>query len=144
MLTERRESQRPQGRCGCIIAPRMHRRLIRLTESSRFALAVGIACGALAGLCSLAQAYVLSATVDGVFLGRQDLAQVWPWLRLLFGVMLARGLLLCLQEVAAAEVAVRIKQNLRERLLGAPAPARAILCPRGANRRTDLNRGGRD
>jgi ATP-binding cassette subfamily C protein CydCD len=96
----------------------MHARLIRLTATTRSALVVGIACGALAGLCSLAQAYVLSATVDGVFLGRQDLAQVWPWLRLLLGVIVARGILLCLQEVAAAEVAVRIKQDLRERLLG--------------------------
>ena len=96
----------------------MHRRLIRLTDASRFALAVGIAGGVLAGLCSLAQAYALSAAVDGVFLGRQGLAQVWPWLRLLFGVIIARGLLLCLQEIAAAEVAVRIKQDLRERLFG--------------------------
>jgi ATP-binding cassette subfamily C protein CydCD len=96
----------------------MHRRLIRLTASSRVALAIGIACGTAAGLCSLAQAYLLSATVDGVFLGGQNLGQVWPWLRLLLGVIIARGLLLCLQEIAAAEVAVRLKQQLRYRLVG--------------------------
>jgi ATP-binding cassette subfamily C protein CydCD len=56
--------------------------------------------------------------VDGVFLGRQNLGQVWPWLGLLLGVIVARGLLLCLQEIAAAELAVRIKQDLRERLVG--------------------------
>ncbi|MFH1183664.1 MAG: thiol reductant ABC exporter subunit CydD [Chloroflexota bacterium] len=94
----------------------MHRRLIRLTQSSRLVLSVGIGCGVLAGLCSLAQAYALSATVDGVFLGEQPLTSVWPWLRLLLGVIVARGVLLWLQEIAASEVAVRIKRDLRERL----------------------------
>jgi len=32
-------------------------------------------------------------------------------------VIIGRGVLLCLQEIAAADVAVRIKQELRERLL---------------------------
>lgn len=94
----------------------MHRRLIQLTKTSRLALAVAIVGGVLAGLCSLAQAHLLSATVDGVFLDRQTLDQVSPWLRLLLGVIIARGILLGLQETAAAEVAVRIKQDLRERL----------------------------
>jgi len=94
----------------------MHGRLIRLAARSRFALIVGIACGALAGLCAVAQAYVLSATIDSVFLGRQDLAQVGVWLRWLLAVIFARGLLLSLQELAAAEVTARIKQDLRERV----------------------------
>ena len=94
----------------------MHRRLIRLTRSSRLMLSIGIGCGVLAGLCSLAQAYALSATVDGVFLGEQRLINVWPWLRLLLGVIAARGVLLWLQEVAANDVAVRIKHDLRQRL----------------------------
>jgi len=94
----------------------MHRRLILLAQNSRLALSAGIVCGVLAGLCSLAQAYALSATVDGVFLGRLGIAKVWPWLRLLLSVIAARGLLLWLQEIAANEVAVRTKLDLRERL----------------------------
>jgi ATP-binding cassette subfamily C protein CydCD len=94
----------------------MHRRLIQLAQTSHLALSVGILCGVLAGLCSLAQAYTLSATVDSVFLGKQGVAQVWQWLQLLLGVIAVRGLLLWLQEIAANEVAIRVKQDLRERL----------------------------
>jgi ATP-binding cassette subfamily C protein CydCD len=94
----------------------MHRRLILLTKNSRPALSVGIMSGVLAGLCSLAQAYAISTTVDGVFLKHLTIAGMWLWLRLLLGVIAVRGLLLWLQEVAANEVAVRIKQDIRTRL----------------------------
>src|SRR4030042_5755169 len=93
-----------------------HRRLLLLARNSRLALAAGIVCGLLSGLCALAQAYALSATIDGVFLRNQTLAQVWIWMRLLLVAITARGLLVGLQEIASNEVALRVKRNLRERL----------------------------
>jgi ATP-binding cassette subfamily C protein CydCD len=94
----------------------MHRRLIQLAQTARLPLSIGIAGGLIAGLCGVAQAYLLSATVDRAFLGRSGLAGVWPWLHLLLGVIAVRGLFLWMQELAASEVAIRVKQQLRERL----------------------------
>ncbi|HEY5984058.1 MAG TPA: thiol reductant ABC exporter subunit CydD [Anaerolineales bacterium] len=95
----------------------MHRRLLKLALPWRLPLAITMVCGVLAGLCSLAQAYTFSSTVDGVFLDHQGLARVWPWLRLLLVVILLRGILLWLQEISANEVAIRVKGGLREKFV---------------------------
>src|SRR5512143_1833282 len=94
----------------------MHRRLIVLTSEARLPLLLTIAAGLLAGLLTIGQSYALSSTVNDVFLGRQTLAQVWPWMRLLLAIIAARAVLTWLNEVSASTVAVRIKSELRERL----------------------------
>ena len=94
----------------------MHRRLIQLARGTRLALIICIVCGGLAGLCSLLQAYALSTVVDGAFLGGQTVSQMRQWLGWLLAIIFARGLLLGIQEVAASDVAVRVKQDLRQRL----------------------------
>ena len=94
----------------------MHRRLLALARDSRFALTLTILSGLFIGLLAIAQAYLVSATVNDVFLGKQTLLQVTHWLQLLFIVIAARGLLTWLNEVAANAVAVGVKSNLRERL----------------------------
>ena len=99
----------------------MHRRLLRLTDSTRLALAAGVLSGASAGLCSVLQAYLLSSTVDGVFLRHLDLAGVWPGLRLLLLVVAGRGGLIWLQEVASNEVATTIRPSAKCQTL---SPAR--------------------
>jgi ATP-binding cassette subfamily C protein CydCD len=94
----------------------MHRRLLALARDSRVALTLTILSGLFIGLLAIGQAYLVSATVNDVFLEKQTLLQVSHWMQLLFIVIAARGLLTWLNEVAANAVAVRVKSNLRERL----------------------------
>jgi hypothetical protein len=54
----------------------MHRRLLTLTRDSRTALLLTVLSGLLAGLLTIGQAYLVSSTVNGVFLQGQTLAQV--------------------------------------------------------------------
>ena len=94
----------------------MHRRLLALARDLRVALTLTILSGLFIGLLAIGQAYLVSATVNDVFLEKQTLLQVAHWMQLLFIVIAARGLLTWLNEVAANAVAVRVKSNLRERL----------------------------
>ena len=94
----------------------MHRRLLSLTRDSRSALLLTVLSGFLAGLLTIGQAYLLSNTVNGVFLQRQTLADVFPWLRLILIIIAGRAFLTWVNEVSANIVAVRIKSDLRERL----------------------------
>ncbi|MFZ5909871.1 MAG: thiol reductant ABC exporter subunit CydD [Chloroflexota bacterium] len=94
----------------------MHRRLLSLARETRLALALTILSGFLAGLLTIWQAWLLSNTVNEVFLAGQTLSQVWDLLRLMLFVITGRALLTWLNEVSANAVAVRIKTDLRERL----------------------------
>ncbi|HEX9387856.1 MAG TPA: thiol reductant ABC exporter subunit CydD, partial [Anaerolineales bacterium] len=94
----------------------MHRRLLSLTRDSRTALILTVLSGFLAGLLTILQAYLLSSTVNGVFLQKQTLTQVAPWLRLILMIIAGRAFLTWLNEVSANIVAVKIKTDLRERL----------------------------
>lgn len=94
----------------------MHTRLLRLARDSRLALLSTILTGLLAGLLAIAQSYLLSTTINEVFLEKQTLIQVSHWLQLLLAVIAARGLFAWVNEVSANAVAVRVKTDLRERL----------------------------
>ncbi|HEX2997301.1 MAG TPA: ABC transporter transmembrane domain-containing protein, partial [Anaerolineales bacterium] len=94
----------------------MHRRLLSLTRDIRSALLLTILSGFLAGLLTISQAYLLSSTVNGVFLAGQTLAEVAGWLRLILVIIAGRAFLTWVNEVSANAVAVRIKSDLRERL----------------------------
>jgi ATP-binding cassette subfamily C protein CydCD len=94
----------------------MHKRLLQLTTNARFNLSLTVLSGFLAGLLTIWQAWLLSNTVNSVFLEHQTLAQVWNWLRLILFIIAGRGLLTWLNEVSANSVAVRIKTDLRQRL----------------------------
>lgn len=94
----------------------MHRRLLSLTRDSRTALLLTVLSGFLAGLLTIGQAYLLSSTVNGVFLEGQTLADVTPWLQLIVVIIAGRAFLTWVNEVSANIVAVRIKSDLRERL----------------------------
>jgi ATP-binding cassette subfamily C protein CydCD len=67
-------------------------------------------------LLIIGQAYLVSSTVDGVFLGGQTLADVAGWLRFILIIIVARGILTWVNEVSANALAVKIKTSLRERL----------------------------
>jgi ATP-binding cassette subfamily C protein CydCD len=94
----------------------MHRRLLTLTRDARLPLLLTVLSGLLAGFLTIGQAYLVSSTVDGVFLKGQTLAQVSNWLRLILLLIAGRAFLTWVNEVSANVVAVRIKTDLRERL----------------------------
>src|SRR3989304_2973441 len=94
----------------------MNSRLLRLAREVRLALLLTVLSGLFAGLLTIGQSYLISATVDGVFLKKQTLFQVWGWRRLLLGIITARGLLPWLNEVCANAVAVHVKSDLRQQL----------------------------
>src|SRR5512142_953244 len=94
----------------------MHRRLLLLTRDTRIPLILTVVSGLLAGLLTIGQSYALSSTISNVFLNKQTLASVWPWMELLAGIVLGRAALAWVNEVAANAVAVRIKTDLREKL----------------------------
>jgi ATP-binding cassette subfamily C protein CydCD len=72
--------------------------------------------GFLAGLLTIGQAFLLSSTINGVFLQGQTLAQVSHWLQLMLLIIAGRAFFTWLNEVSANIVAVRIKSDLRESL----------------------------
>ena len=94
----------------------MHRRLLSLTRNSRLALTLTILTGFTAGLLAIGQAFLISSTVNGVFLEKQTVTQISIWMQLLFLVILARGFLAWANELSANAVAIKIKTDLRERL----------------------------
>ena len=94
----------------------MHRRLLTLTRDTRIPLLLTVLSGLLAGLLTIGQAYLVSSTVDGVFLKGQTLAQVLHWLQLILFIIAGRAFLTWVNEVNANAVAVKIKTDLRERL----------------------------
>jgi ATP-binding cassette subfamily C protein CydCD len=94
----------------------MHSRLLSLTRNSRSALVLTILSGFLSGLLTIGQAYLISKTINGVFLDRQTLEQISTWIRLLFLVITARGISTWVNEVSANAIAVKTKTDLREQL----------------------------
>ncbi|GAB6170638.1 thiol reductant ABC exporter subunit CydD [Paradesulfitobacterium aromaticivorans] len=79
------------------------------------ALALGFAW--LVSLGTVFQAKYLAMVVNGVFLAGNDLAQLWPWLKLTLLFMILRALWQWLSSVWAVRAAVRVKDSLRRRLL---------------------------
>src|SRR5512147_1627940 len=94
----------------------MHRRLLTLTRDTRFSLLLTVLSGLVAGLLTIGQAYLVSSTVNGVFLEGQTLAEVFHWLKWILLIIAGRALLTWVNEVSANAVAVKIKTDLRERL----------------------------
>ena len=94
----------------------MHRRLLTLTRDSRSALLLTVLSGLLAGLLTIGQAYLVSTTINGVFLQGQTLTEVGNWLRFILIIIAGRAFLTWVNEVSANAVAIKIKSDLRERL----------------------------
>jgi ATP-binding cassette subfamily C protein CydCD len=94
----------------------MHRRLLALARDTRFSLIITVLSGLLAGLLTISQAWLLSSTINVVFLEGQSLAQVMDWLNLILAIIAGRAALAWVNEVSANSVAVRVKTDLRERL----------------------------
>ncbi len=95
----------------------MFRRLLDLARSRRLPLSLTVLLGWVGGLLVILQAWFLSRAVDGVFLGRQTLAAVFPILEILLVVILLRAASLWGAELSANAVALRLKADLRARLM---------------------------
>lgn len=91
-------------------------RLLRYLRYTRTPLIRSILSAFLAGLAVIAQAWLLSRVVAGVFLEGQTLAQVTPLLALLLAAVVMRAGLGYLSETAASITAAQVKQRLRETL----------------------------
>ncbi len=94
----------------------LDKRLVRETKNARAALLSTVGLGWGAGVATVLQAQYLSRIVSSVFLGGWTLAEAQPLLIALLLVALARAALLWGSEVAAFQVAGRVKKELRERL----------------------------
>jgi ATP-binding cassette, subfamily C, bacterial CydD len=95
----------------------MNRELIKEVRSARVSLGLTVALGLLAAAATILQLVALSKVVDGVFLKGADLTEVRGLLLLLLCAFVLRSALLWGKEVAGQRGAVRVKSELRERLL---------------------------
>ncbi|HCC78668.1 MAG: thiol reductant ABC exporter subunit CydD [Chloroflexi bacterium GWB2_49_20] len=95
----------------------MFKRLLRLATSNRLALALTIFFGWLGGLAAILQAWILSRSIDGVFLAGQGLADVAGLLKFMLGIICLRALATWASERLASSLALRIKSDLRNRLV---------------------------
>jgi ATP-binding cassette, subfamily C, bacterial CydD len=86
-------------------------------RSARVSLGLTVALGLLAAAATILQLVALSKVVGGVFLEGTDLVEVRGPLVLLLGASLMRSILLWGREVAAQRGAVRVKSELRERVV---------------------------
>ena len=95
----------------------MDRRLVREVRSVRHLLVLTVALGLAAGFLIIGQAILLARVVNAVFLGKQGTVAVWPFLVALFILVVLRGLLGWSSEITALRLAIRIKAELRLRLV---------------------------
>jgi ATP-binding cassette subfamily C protein CydD len=94
----------------------MNRELLRQVKPARIFLVCTIALGMLGAVATIAQMVSLSLVVDRVFLAGESLEEMRPLLLLLLGAVVLRSGLLWLRELVAQRGAVRVKNELRERL----------------------------
>jgi thiol reductant ABC exporter CydD subunit len=92
-------------------------RLLQLARATRWGLALTILFGLTGGILMLAQARLLTSVINGVFLTRQSLGDMWPLLQMLLVVFFLRAIFIWGQELSANQVAVQVKNNLRDLLL---------------------------
>jgi thiol reductant ABC exporter CydD subunit len=95
----------------------MFKRMMGLANSNRLALTLTILLGWLAGMAAIFQAWLLSMTINGVFLSGQNLGEVSGWLKYLLVVIGVRALVTYGSERFASSLALRIKADLRKRLV---------------------------
>ncbi len=94
----------------------MNRELLRQIKPARIFLICTIALGMLGAVATIAQMLFLGLVVDRVFLDGESLEGVRALLLLLLGAIVLRSGLLWLRGIVAQRGAVRVKNDLRERL----------------------------
>jgi ATP-binding cassette, subfamily C, bacterial CydD len=89
------------------------KRLLRYNRSTRAFLYLAVGAGFLAAVCVVAQACLLSETVDRVFQKGQTLQAVLPLLAILLGLAFARAIIVWSEDILAQRAASHLKDNLR-------------------------------
>lgn len=102
---------------GTIVFMSTQARLLQLARAARWGVALTILFGLIGGILMLAQARLLTSVINGVFLEQQSLGEVWPLLQMLLVVFFLRAIFIWGQEISANQVAVQVKNNLRDLLL---------------------------
>ncbi len=92
-------------------------RLIALARDSRLAFGLTVALGFVAGLFTIAQAWLFAQTVNRAFLEGEGLGALGRILAALAVVILVRAALSWGTEISAKAIATRVKNDLRARLL---------------------------
>lgn len=94
-----------------------NRRLMAMLRTTGAIFPLTVLFGFLAGGLVVLQSLVLSKTINQVFLQKQSLEAVTPFLRLFLLIILVRVLFTLLNETFAGWVASKIKSNLRGQLM---------------------------
>ncbi len=95
----------------------MDRRLTQEIRPFRRFLILTVSLGTLATGVTIAQMAILARVVDRVFLEQESLAQIKTLVALLLVAIVVRAALLWLRALTAEEGAIRVKSDLRDRLL---------------------------
>jgi ATP-binding cassette, subfamily C, bacterial CydD len=95
----------------------LDKRLLAQAKTAGLILTGTILAGLVGGVLAIVQALQLSRIVNAVFLGGKALGDVFPWLMILLGIILARAVVAFINETTAAAAAARVKNNLREMLM---------------------------
>ncbi|MCB9455840.1 MAG: thiol reductant ABC exporter subunit CydD [Anaerolineaceae bacterium] len=95
----------------------LDQRLLYETRFAHGALAASLGANALLGFVVIAQAALLSQVIQRVFLGGETLEQVLPTLLFLLGIVGLRAALSYASGHASAQLAIRVKNALRERFV---------------------------
>ncbi len=95
----------------------LDRRLLKLLRFVRFQLGGTVSSGIIAGVLTIAQAWLLSRIINSVFLQHQDLAHVLNELLYFILVSILQALFKWLSHVAGNLTAAKIKSRLRDQLL---------------------------
>lgn len=95
----------------------MIKKLFQQAAGSRKLFVMSVLFGSIGGLLLIAEALYIAGVVDGAFLGGKNLAALMPSLYMLLGVIGLRALIHMASDYASAQMAQRIKSDLRMRLV---------------------------
>lgn len=95
----------------------MDRRLMAEAHRARLAFVATVCLGVFSGILIIGQSYLLSQIIASAFLEQAVLSQLGPLLIVLLAIILLRGITQSAATWTAAEVAIRIKHDLRKELI---------------------------
>ncbi|PJA96142.1 MAG: thiol reductant ABC exporter subunit CydD, partial [Ignavibacteriales bacterium CG_4_9_14_3_um_filter_34_10] len=94
-----------------------NKQLFDLTKSDRNKFYLIILFGLIASVFTIAQAFILSRTINNAFLLHQTLQQVFDLIIIYLSFSIAKAISIWLQNFFSSKVVFIIKKNLREQLI---------------------------
>ena len=95
----------------------LNKNLLSQLNLVKMLFTAAIICGFAAGIFILLQAGFLSQAIKDVFLNQKDLAGVMPLLWMILAIIIGRALISYLSEIITSLLAIKVKANLREKLI---------------------------